>query len=120
MHMIRHDRLEFAFGLGTLYACDAMRGNRRLQIHRSGTSHIVEVHAIGLSENGNPAILAWRAGRRKADGRIQRWSVMELGPDWHYAVLGKPSDAPRHGYNPAATGLSQVFWKVSLRCDATR
>lgn len=102
-------------GVGTLYACDALRGGKRLEIYLSGHSHEIEVHAIGLSKENSPAILAWRCGKHKNQYFHQRWAIIELNPQWSYGIRGKASGAPREGFDPNYTGLGRIFWHVGSK-----
>lgn len=78
--------------------CDALASKKRLQITYDGSSRVVEVHAVGVTVEGNPVMRVWQVRGGSKSGNITGWKLLSLDKTWSFAILDEDSVAPRVGY----------------------
>ncbi len=71
---------------------------------------LVWPHALGISDRGNPTLLAWQhgAGTKRSAG----WRNFNLAKIEAVVVSSATFEAPAPGYNPDAPGLARVLKSV--------
>ena len=87
--------------------CDALNAGRCLELRYDGYSRVVEVHAVGLSSEGNWLMRVWQVRGGSVTGERIGWKLMRLDEGFSAQILNEKSMAPRPGYkrgDPAMTG----------------
>lgn len=92
-------------------ACDALNKGVRLQITYDGYSRIVEVHAVGTSDDGNPLMRAFQVTSTKPGGS-GKWRLFRLDKTWLYSVTNEPSEAPRLGYKRGDKAIARIRCQI--------
>lgn len=93
-------------------ACDALRSGKRLSITYGGFTRVVEVHAVGTTDDGNPIMRAWQVRGGSQSRNPSPWRLFRLDRAWQYAVLDECSEAPRTGYKRGDPAIENI------RCQA--
>ena len=93
-------------------ACAAMSLGKCLEIHYSGFSRVVEVHAVGYSTAGNPVMRVWQIRGGSVSNEPVGWKLMRLDEAVSVGQLAEASQAPRPGYRPGDRGMSQILGQL--------
>jgi hypothetical protein len=87
--------------------CRAIEIGKRLQLVYDGLTRVVEVHVVGVSQEGHRLMRAWQVRGGSRHNEPTDWKLMRLDKCSGASVLAEESDAPRPGYkrrDPAMTG----------------
>ncbi len=79
-------------------ALAALRTGRRLALTYDGHVRIVELHAVGRTAAGRPAVLVWQVRGGSRSGKASGWKLLFADGALAVHLLDEPSDAPRPGY----------------------
>ncbi len=94
--------------MGLETALRAMRESKRLRVRYDGWTRVVEVHAVGYSEEGNGLVMVWQV-RGGSNSSAVGWKLLRLDGARCVELLDEPSAAPRSGYNGANKAISEVI-----------
>ena len=78
--------------------CDAIAANKRLELRYDGYSRIVEVHAVGLTREGNWLMRVWQVRGGSVHNEPVGWKCMRLDEAGIGFLTEEESLAPRPGY----------------------
>ncbi len=78
--------------------CDALANGKRLELRYDGYSRVVEVHAVGISSDGNWLMRVWQVRGGSVHNEPVGWKLMRLDEGFSAYVLNEDSVAPRPGY----------------------
>ena len=78
--------------------CEALKTGMCLEIRYDGFVRIVEVHAVGFSEEGHALMRVWQVSGGSSSGEPRGWKLLRLDEATGYGVSGNISKAPRPGY----------------------
>jgi hypothetical protein len=93
-------------------ACDALHAGQRLLIVYHGFSRLVEVHAVGYTEEGHAVMLVWQVGGGSLSNRPVGWKLLRLDEISSYRIAGEPSAAPRPGYNGGGKAMATMLCRL--------
>lgn len=79
-------------------ACEALRSGKRLELRYDGYSRIVEVHAVGVTQDGNGIMRVWQVRGGSNSGERQGWKLFRLDEAFSAHMIDEESEAPRRGY----------------------
>jgi hypothetical protein len=79
-------------------ASDALRQGKCLELRYDGFSRIVEVHAVGTSEEGNDLMRVWQVRGGSVSNERTGWKLLRLDEAFGARVTDEESEAPRKGY----------------------
>lgn len=79
-------------------ASDALRQRKCLELRYDGFSRIVEVHAVGTSEEGNDLMRVWQVRRGSVSNERTGWKLLRLDEAFEARMTDEESKAPRKGY----------------------
>ena len=79
-------------------ASDALRQGKCLELRYDGFSRIVEVHAVGTSEEGNDLMRVWQVRGGSVSNERTGWKLLRLDEAFGASVTNEESKAPRSGY----------------------
>jgi hypothetical protein len=93
-------------------ACEALNAKKCLEIRYDGFSRIVEVHAVGTTDDGNPVMRVWQVSGGSASGERTGFKLMRLDKTWGLGVSNEVSQAPRRGYKRGDKAISIIRCQV--------
>lgn len=79
-------------------ACDALRQGKRLELRYDGFTRIVEVHAVGTSEEGHDLMRVWQVRGGSVSNERIGWKLFRLDETFSPHLTDEKSEAPRKGY----------------------
>lgn len=79
-------------------ACEALGAGKRLELRYDGYSRVVEVHAVGVTKDGNGIMRVWQVRGGSNSGERQGWKLFRLDETFSSHVIDEESEAPRRGY----------------------
>ena len=89
-------------------ACDALRAGRRLELRYDGFSHVVEVHAVGITDEGKAVMRVWQVRGGGQSSERMGWKLLRLDEVSSANILDEVSEAPRSGYTRADKAMSSI------------
>lgn len=91
--------------------CEALRLGKCLELRYDGYTRIVEVHTVGMTNDGNAIMRVWQVRGGSNSGERQGWKLMRLDETFSTHVIEEPSAAPRVGYKRGDKHMA------SIRCQ---
>ena len=79
-------------------ASDALRQGKCLELRYDGFFRIVEVHAVGTSEQGNDLMRVWQVRGGSVSNERSGWKLFRLDEAFSAHLTDEKSEAPRRGY----------------------
>ena len=79
-------------------ACAAIKTGTRLDLRYDGYSRTVEVHAVGLTAEGNAVMRVWQVRGGSVHNESVGWKLMRLDEGFSAFHTDEKSMAPRPGY----------------------
>lgn len=92
--------------------CEALNAGKRLAITYGGFTRVVEVHAVGITSEGNPVMRVWRVRGGSQSNNPSPWRLFRLDKTWGFAILDEVSEAPRAGYKRGDRAISNIRCQV--------
>ncbi len=93
-------------------ACDALRGGQRLELRYDGYSRVVEVHAVGSTQDGNDIMRVWQVRGGSNSGERTGWKIMRLDGTFSAHVSDEKSEAPRRGYARGDKAMQHIYCQI--------
>lgn len=78
--------------------CEALRLGKCLELRYDGYVRVVEVHAVGVTEESHDIMRVWQVRGGSNSGERQGWKLMRLDETFSTHVIDEKSSAPRAGY----------------------
>jgi hypothetical protein len=79
-------------------ACAALRSGHVLELQYDGYSRLVEVHAVGFTEEENPIMRVWQISGGIVNEEPIGWKLLRLNEATRAVVTNQKSLAPRPDY----------------------
>jgi hypothetical protein len=79
-------------------ACEALGKKKCLQLSYDGFSRLVEVHAVGVTKEGNGIMRVFQVAGGSNGGQPVGWKLLRLDEAFSASISNEPSQAPRPGY----------------------
>lgn len=79
-------------------ACEALKAGKRLELRYDGFSRVVEVHAVGITAEGNWVMRVWQVRGGSSRAEPVGWKLMRLDEGFSAYILEENSAAPRPLY----------------------
>lgn len=92
--------------------CIALRKARCLELRYGGFTRLVEVHAVGTTDEGHQVMRVWQVSGGSAGGEHQGWKLLRIDEIAAAKVTALPAQAPRIGYNPDDPAMTTVHCRV--------
>lgn len=93
-------------------AREAIQSKKCLSIQYGGYDRVVEVHALGITKDGNPIVKAWQLSGGSNGNGPSAWKHFRLDRASHISLLDQESDAPREGYAPNDRAIDLILTQV--------
>lgn len=90
-------------------ACAALRSGRRLDLLYHGFRRVVEVHAVGVTDEGQAVMLAWQVRGGSVSHVPTGWKLFRLDAIRDAAPTDEASSAPRPGYNGGGQAMARTI-----------
>lgn len=78
--------------------CQALESGVCLELRYDGFSRVVEVHAVGLSKEGDWLMRVWQVSSGSVHNEPTGWKMMRLDEGFSAHLTSIKSVAPRPGY----------------------
>ena len=92
----------------TSVACDALQNGRVLELQYDGYFRGVEVHAVGVTKDGNSIMRVYQVSGGSVSNEPIGWKLLRLDEATGAAVTKVKSFAPRAGYNRQDKAMAQI------------
>lgn len=89
-------------------ACEALKQGRCLQLQYDGYSRTVEVHAVGVTKDGNPIMRCWQVSGGSQSGERTGWKLFRLDEARSGVITDIPSRGPREKYKRGDTAIAFI------------
>jgi len=88
--------------------CAALHAGKRLQLSYDDNTRVVEVHAVGLTKDGNAIMRVWQVRGGSQSGETQGWKLLRLDEARGGNIIEEKSQAPRHGYRHGDNAMASI------------
>ena len=92
--------------------CNALRAQNCLELRYDGFTRIVEVHAVGVSKEGNEIARVWQVRGGSNSNERTGWKLLRLDEALSAHVINEKSDAPRQEYKREDVAMSRIACQV--------
>ena len=93
-------------------ACDAIRQQRKLELRYDGFVRVVEVHAVGLSKEGNDIMRVWQVNGGSSGNEPIGWKLIRVREASGFKILDEISSAPREGYRRGDRAMARILCEI--------
>lgn len=93
-------------------ACEALSSGKRLEIRYDGYIRIVEVHAVGVTKDGNTVMRVWQVRGGSVHNEPVGWKLLRLDETRGIAAVDEASEAPRRGYKRGDSAMLSIFCQI--------
>jgi len=93
-------------------AWDALHAGKRLLIAYHGFSRMVEVHAVGYTEEDHAVMLVWQVEGGSLSNKPVGWKLLRLDEVRRLGLTEEPSAAPRPGYNGGGKAMLKTLCRL--------
>lgn len=93
-------------------ACNALHRSLRLELIYDGFSRVIEVHAVGTTQDGNEIMRAWQVRGGSDSGERSGWKIFRLDEALAAHVINEKSEAPRHGYKRGDKAMAFIQCQI--------
>ncbi|QKC99605.1 hypothetical protein EB231_16130 [Mesorhizobium sp. NZP2298] len=96
----------------TSIACEALRKGKCLEPRYDGFARVVEVHAVGATQEGNDIMRIWQVRGGSNSGERAGWKLMRLDETFSAHVIDEESKAPRAGYKRGDKAMEFISCQI--------
>jgi hypothetical protein len=93
-------------------ACQALRNGLVLSLHYDGYFRGVEVHAVGVTKNGNEIMRAWQVSGGSVSNEPIGWKLLRLDEAIGGSITQDKSAAPRQGYRRDDRAMQRIICQL--------
>jgi hypothetical protein len=93
-------------------ACTVLRQRKRLELRYDGFTRVVEVHVVGVTNDGNEVMRVWQV-RGGSNSRQQTgFKLLRLDEAFTAHMIDEQSHAPRPGYVRGDVAMKTIYCEV--------
>ena len=89
-------------------ACDALRTGHVLELRYDGFIRMVEVHAVGFTDDDNAVMRVWQISGGRNSNEPVGWRLLRLDEANGAFITTVRSQAPRTGYKPGDLNMKII------------
>lgn len=93
-------------------ACDALSRSLCLELRYDGFTRVVEVHAVGVTNDGNDIMSVWQVRGGSESSERQGWKNMRLDETFSAHLIDEKSEAPRPGYKRGNKAIAFIKCQI--------
>jgi hypothetical protein len=93
-------------------ACQALRAGKCLAVSYDGYSRVVEVHAVGYSEEGHALMRVWQVRGGSVSNEPVGWKLLRLDEVRGVSITSETSAAPRPGYRHNDRSMARIVCQL--------
>lgn len=93
-------------------ACAAIDQGVCLELRYDGFIRVVEVHCVGTTMAGNPAMRVYQIRGGSSSGERIGWKLLNFDKTFQVSLLDELSDAPRDGFKAGDKSMAQIIREV--------
>jgi hypothetical protein len=93
-------------------ACDALANGCLLEVRYDGYTRHVEVHACGITFEGNAVMRVWQVRGGSVSNEPVGWKLLRLDEALALAILDEKSAAPRFGYKRGDPVMARIVCQI--------
>lgn len=92
--------------------CEALSSQKCVELRYDGFTRIVEVHAVGVTKDGNGIARVWQVRGGSNSGERMGWKLLRLDETFTTHMIDEKSEAPRRGYKRGDVAMSRIFCQI--------
>jgi hypothetical protein len=100
------------FAMSVQAACEALKRQRRLELRYDGYTRVVEVHAVGVSKDGNDIMRVWQVRGGSTGSESIGWKLLRVREASAMRILDESSEAPRDRYRRGDSAMAKIFCEI--------
>jgi len=93
-------------------ACNLLHSGKRLGALYHGFPRVVEIHAVGFTEEGHAVMLVWQVRGGSVSHVPTGWKLFRLDEIGEAGPTDEPSTAPRPGYNGGGPAMARTLCEL--------
>lgn len=93
-------------------ACEAITQGKCLEIQYDGYVRVVEVHACGLTKDGDAVMRVWQVRGGSVHNEPVGWKLLRLDETVGHGLIDEASQAPRQGYRHGDKAMQTIFCQL--------
>lgn len=93
-------------------ACEALQSEKCLELRYDGYTRLVEVHAVGTTQDGYPIMRVWQVTGGSRSGERTGWKLMRLDKTGSFGIFDEQSQAPRRGYRRGDRDIAVIRCQI--------
>ena len=93
-------------------ALDAIAKSKRIKLEYLGHTRIAEVHTLGITKKGEPAMRAYQVEGGSRSEHTVGWKPFLLKNVTLVELLDKASEAPREGYRRGDRFMAEIIAEI--------
>lgn len=96
----------------SMTACEALQSGRRVEVSYDNYVRVVEVHAVGVSKEGNGLMRVWQVRGGSVSGERAGWKLLRLDETRDIVSIDEQSEAPRSGYRKGDAAMAKIICEL--------
>jgi hypothetical protein len=88
--------------------CEALGLQKCLEIRYDGYSRVVEVHAVGFTDEGHAVMRVWQIRGGSASHEPVGWKLLRLDETIGFGITDEDSHAPQAGYRRGDKAMARI------------
>lgn len=93
-------------------ACTALRAKKCLELRYDGFTRVVEVHAVGVTKDGNEVMRVWQVRGGSVSGQPVEFKLLRLDEAFTAHMTDEDSNAPRPKYKRGDPVMKIIYCEV--------
>ena len=93
-------------------ACTALRAKKCLELRYDGFTRVVEVHAVGVTKDGNEVMRVWQVRGGSNSRKPAGFKLLRLDEAFTAHMTDEQSNAPRPDYKRGDPAMKIIYCEV--------